>query len=70
MKNINNKIQTLKATLSKVEGNMTLRDYVENERSADPSFMRFLLDDDALEDFGGNATEDQEQEYQEFLSKL
>jgi hypothetical protein len=70
MKNIDNKIKVIKANYSLVEGDITLREYVENERAADPSFMRLLLDDDSLEDFGGNMTEEQEQEYQEFLSKF
>lgn len=70
MKNIENKIQVIKANHSLAEGGISIREYVENERAADPAFMRMLLDDDALEDFGGNMTEEQEEEYQEFLSKL
>lgn len=70
MKNIDNKIQVLKESLSEIAGNMTLREYVENEKAADPGFMNWLFDDPNLDDYGSNMSDEQEQEFQEFLSKL
>lgn len=70
MKNIDNKIQILKESYKEVEGDITLREYAENERQSDPGFMRWLLSDDDLNNFGSNMTDEQESEYQEFLSKL
>lgn len=70
MKNIDNKLQAVRESFTEVEGGISLREYVENEKESDPGFIRWLLSEDDLNDFGSNMTEDQEAEYQEFLQKL
>lgn len=70
MKNIDNKIQTLKESYKEVEDVITLREYAENQKQSDPGFIRWLLNNGDLDDFGNNMTAEQESEYQEFLSKL
>jgi hypothetical protein len=70
MKNIDYKLRVVKENFTGVEGNITLREYVENERKSAPGFMSWLLSDNDLSDFGSNMTADQEAEYQNFLSNL
>jgi hypothetical protein len=70
MKNIENKIQVLKENFQQAEGVTSLREYVENEREADPGFMSWLFSDGDVSDFGSNLTEQQEADYQKFLHKL
>lgn len=70
MKNIDNKIATIKENFSQVEGSITIREYVENERSADPGFMRYLLDNEDISDFGVNMTDKEEGEWQMFLNMI
>lgn len=70
MKNIDYKIRVLRENFSKVDGDTTLREYAENEKGSAPGFVSWLLDDNDLNDFGSNMTEEQEGEYQEFLQKL
>lgn len=48
----------------------TLKGYVERESENDPGFFRWLFDDENLSDFGFNLSEEQKQEYKEFINKL
>lgn len=48
----------------------TLRGYVECGSDNDPGFFRWLFDDCDISDFGFNLSDEQKQDYEEFLNKL
>lgn len=45
----------------------TLRQYIEGSAEDDPGFYRWLFRDDEINDFGDNLTDDQREEYNDFL---
>lgn len=47
----------------------TLREYVETQAESDPGFFRWLFNNDDLDDFA-NLTDEQAEEYQNFLDEL
>lgn len=47
----------------------TLREYVEAQAESDPSFFRWLFNNDDLDDFA-DLTDEQKEEYQNFLNEL
>lgn len=52
------------------DGTMTIREYVEREAENDPGFFRWLFDDSELDDFGSGMTDEQKEEYKEWLETL
>lgn len=48
----------------------TLREYVEAQADSDPAFFGWLFSDDDIKDFGTNLTDDQKEEYKNFLDEL
>jgi hypothetical protein len=64
------KIEALKASFSQVENDMTIREYVEMEAESDPNFFRFLFSTELEHDFDTSLTENQRDEYQQFLKGL
>ena len=52
------------------EDKISLREYTEHEAESDPGFFRWLLDDENLEDFDFSITDEQKQEYNDFLNEL
>lgn len=47
----------------------TLKEYVEREAANDPRFFSWLFDDDEMDDFP-RLSEEQEQEYREYIESL
>ena len=47
--------------------NSNLREYVEAKADSDPNFFRWLFNNDNLNDFGTNLTDEQKEEYEDFL---
>lgn len=45
----------------------TLRQYVEACAESEPNFYRWLFKDDEISDFGDNLTDEQRDEYNDFL---
>lgn len=52
------------------EDTISLREYTELESESDPNFFRWLFDDDELGDFDSGMSEEQQEEYREFLEEL
>ena len=68
---VKNKLQVLKESYadylrSGKDYNSNLREYVEAKADSDPSFFRWLFNNDNLDDFA-DLTEDQAEEYEDFL---
>lgn len=49
---------------------LTFREYVEREAENDPNFFRWLFDDGNLGDFDHGLSEEQVEEYNEFIEEL
>lgn len=49
---------------------ITLREYVERQAESDPNFFRWLFDDGELGDFDYGLSDEQREEYREFLEEL
>lgn len=47
----------------------TLREYVETQAESDPGYFRWLFNNDDLDDFA-DLTDEQKEEYQNFLNEL
>ena len=47
----------------------TLREYIEASAESDPGFFRWLFNNDDLDDFA-DLTDEQKEEYQNFLNEL
>lgn len=47
----------------------TLREYAEAQADSDSGFFRWLFNDYDIEDFGTNLTEEQKEEYKDFLDE-
>lgn len=47
----------------------TLREYIEASAESDPSFLRWLFNNDDLDNFA-DLTDEQKEEYQNFLNEL
>ena len=45
----------------------TLRQYIEGCAESEPNFYRWLFKDDEISDFGDNLTDEQRDEYNDFL---
>ncbi|MDO5525667.1 MAG: hypothetical protein Q4F85_06280 [Prevotella sp.] len=70
MKIKNNAEQVIREHYEEVEGEITLREYVECESQSDPDFFRWLFDDRDIEDFGINITSEQTEMFEDFLNNL
>lgn len=74
MKNKNYKVQVLTENYSNYiensDDNITLREYVEREAESDPNFFRWLFDDGELGDFDFGLSDEQREEYREFIEEL
>jgi hypothetical protein len=72
MKKTEHKLQVLTENYNAEESNkqMTLKEFVEYNASNDPNFYRWLLDADLNNDFDMSLTDDQKDEYRQFLSTL
>lgn len=70
------KLQQLKENYIASEGGkeeerqLTLREYVEIESENDPNFFRWFFDEELDEDFDSSLTDEQKEEFKEFLSTL
>lgn len=49
---------------------ITLREYVEREADSDPNFFRWLFDDGDLGDFDFGLSDEQRDEYRDFIEEL
>lgn len=49
---------------------ITLREYVEREADSDPNFFRWLFDDRELGDFDFGLSDEQRDEYRDFIEEL
>ena len=47
----------------------TLRGYIEGQADNFPGFFRWLFNNDDIEDFGTNLTDEQKEEYNKFLNR-
>lgn len=74
MKNKDYKVQVLTENYNNYiendDDNITLREYVEREAENDPNFFRWLFDDGELGDFDFRMSDEQKEEYREFLEEL
>lgn len=74
MKNKNYKVQVLTENynnyIENVDSNITLHEYVEREAESDPDFFRWLFDDSYLDDFDLGLSDEQREEYREFIEEL
>lgn len=70
MENRNFKLKVLEEHYREVSEGTTFREYVKMEAESDPGFFRWLLGDSDIDDFGDNMTEEQKNEFSEFLEKL
>lgn len=74
MKNISYKVQVLTENYNNYiengDDNITLREYVECEAESDPNFFRWLFDDDGLGDFNFGLSDEQREEYRNFIENL
>ena len=79
MKNLENKLQILNERLSEANqvledsansNDYTLQEYIESEADSDPNFFRFLFSEDFDNDFDMSLTDNQREEYKEFLNSL
>ena len=84
MKNLENKLQILNERLSEANQGLedsansndlesndyTLKEYIESEADSDPNFFRFLFSADFENDFDMSLTDNQREEYKEFLNSL
>ena len=52
------------------DDDITLREYVECEAESDPEFFSWLFDDNNLGDFDLGLSDEQKEEYREFLEEL
>lgn len=65
-----NALQVLQENFKQVEGGITLREYVENEASADPGFFGWLFNEKLEQDFDSSLTEEHRAAYAAFLETL
>ena len=79
MKNLETKLQILNERLSEANQGLedsansngyTLKEYIESEADSDPNFFRFLFSEDFDNDFDLSLTDNQREEYNEFLNSL
>ena len=79
MKNLETKLQILNERLSEANQGLedsansndyTLKEYIESEADSDPNFFRFLFSADFDNDFDMSLTDNQREEYKEFLNSL
>ena len=49
---------------------MSLYEYATTQADNDPDFFRWLFDDGEISDFGINLTDEQQQEYTNFINSL
>jgi hypothetical protein len=66
-----NKKQIIIENYNKVDNSsMTLKEYAEREADNDPQFFRWLFDKDFKEDFDYSLTEQEKEQYNDFLNEL
>lgn len=66
MKNLDNKIQILNEN----RGETSLYDYIESTSQSDPNFFRWLFDEDFENDFDSSMTDEQKQEFTDWLQSI
>lgn len=66
MKNLENKLQILNEN----RGDVELREYVINSAQSDPNFFRWLFGEDFENDFDSSMTDEQKEEYQNWIETL
>lgn len=66
MKNLENKLQVLNEN----RGDVELREYVEASAQSDPNFFRWLFGEEFDNDFDSSMTEEQKEEYRNWVETL
>ena len=66
MKNLENKLQILNENRGETE----LKEYVEMSAESDPNFFRWLFGEEFDNDFDSSMTDQQKEEYKEWLETL
>ena len=66
MKNLNNKI----VILNENKGDLELREFVEISAQSDPNFFRWLFEADFENDFDSSMSDEQKEEYANWLNTL
>lgn len=65
-----NALQVLQENFKEVKGNITIREYVENEAVADPSFFAWLFNEELEQDGDTSLTDQHRAAYAAFLETL
>lgn len=66
MKNLDYKLQVL----NEIKGENGLKQYIIENADSDPNFFRWLFDEDFDNDFDSSMTDEQKQEYKDWLDTL
>ena len=64
------KLQQLEENYKASESEMSFREYVEPESANDPTFFSWLFDTELDEDFDTSLSDEQREEFKEFINEL
>ena len=64
------KLQQLRENYKSSESEMSFAEYVKRESENDPNFFRWFFDEDLAEDFDASLSDEQREEFDDFVNSL